>query len=301
LLAAKGQDLPVPWSEAAWSPEGAQLVLAGLTTHRPEKNGWPKQLFLLAAGGGEPQPLSGTREGTHPVFSPDGHTIAFAREKVVLRLNSDDELVYHSASIWLADLTSGKTRQVTPWRNRLRQYPSSFSPDGSVLAFTRYVADKPPEAIGINFDGSAASVLVRGSAIEPVFSPDGARIAFVRGPTREVARRRKYRGGSRTTRWAARLADLFTVRYSGGELRRLTKTPTADESEPSWDPSGQRIAYVETSPLASQVAAFGMGSRVRAINADGTCKTDILHFRNPILYGPAWQPGPGREAGPISC
>jgi Tol biopolymer transport system component len=302
LLTGSTKKLPLPFGKVAWAPDGSRLAVVGISAAKPGRSGYPTQIFLVPADGGEPQPLSGTRDGSNPVFSPDGHTIAFAKQKVTLELNKKDELVYQSVSIWLLDLQTGTTRRITPWRNRLVQIPSSFSPDGSVLAFTRYVADKRPEAIGINFDGSAASVLVSGSAIEPVFSPDGSRIAFLRGPTREVVRHRKYRGGgSSTTRWSVRLTDLYTTRYGGGELRRLTKTPKLGESEPSWDPSGQRLAYMEASPLASQMAAAGFGARLRAINADGTCVTDLLHFPNAMLYGPAWQPGPGREAGPISC
>lgn len=79
--------------------------------------------------------------------------------------------------------------QLTPWRNRLAQIPSSFSPDGSRLAFTRYVADKPPEALAMEFNGSADTVLSR-NAIEPVYSPDGLRIAFLRGPVKTVTKRR---------------------------------------------------------------------------------------------------------------
>ncbi len=301
LLPEKGRKRPLPWGKAAWSPDGSRLAISGLTLSQPGKSGYPSQLFLVSADGGEPEPLPGTREGASPVFSPDGRTLAFARERVVLRLNERNEIAYQSTSIWLLDLPSGNTRQITPWRNRLSQVPSSFSPDGSVLALTRHVADRPPEAIGISFDGSTASVLVRGSAIEPMFSPDGSRIAFVRGPIREVVRHREHRGGSETTRWIVRLGDLYSVRYGGGELRRLTETPKLIETEPSWDPSGQRLAYLEVDPFRAESGASDLGRRLRAINADGTCGTELLHFANSLLYGPSWQPGPGREAGPISC
>jgi hypothetical protein len=38
-----------------------------------------------------------------------------------------------------------------------------------------------------------------------------------------------------------------------------------------------------------------------AINADGTCLTRIFTDPAMTLSGTAWQPGVGREAGPISC
>jgi Tol biopolymer transport system component len=299
LFVGSGRKRPLVWGRAAWAPDGSQLAIAGLTSRSGKS--LPSQIFLLPAEGGRPEPLPGTREGQSPVFAPDGRTLAFAKERFVLHLNGKDELSYQSASVWLLDLKSGKTRQITPWRNRLAQVPSSFSPDGSVLALTRYVADRPPEAIGINLDRSAASVLVRGSAAEPMFSPDGSRIAYVTGPVRKVANHREHRGGSETARWIVRLGDIYSVRYGGGELRQLTDTPELIETEPSWDPSGQRLAYLEVDPFEAESGASDLGRRLRAINADGTCKTELLHVANSLLYGPSWQPGPGREAGPISC
>jgi hypothetical protein len=43
------------------------------------------------------------------------------------------------------------------------------------------------------------------------------------------------------------------------------------------------------------------GDKVMVVNADGSCLTRILTDPEKILYGSAWQPGVGREAGPISC
>ena len=37
------------------------------------------------------------------------------------------------------------------------------------------------------------------------------------------------------------------------------------------------------------------------INADGSCPTRILSVPGVAFLSPAWQPGPGREADPISC
>jgi hypothetical protein len=38
-----------------------------------------------------------------------------------------------------------------------------------------------------------------------------------------------------------------------------------------------------------------------AINADGTCLGQVFSDPDLTLYGPVWQPGVGREAGPMSC
>jgi hypothetical protein len=52
----------------------------------------------------------------------------------------------------------------------------------------------------------------------------------------------------------------------------------------------------------------GTSNLLMEINADGTCATTVLGKPRPrnslggaALYAPTWQPGPGREAGPIAC
>jgi nitrogen fixation protein FixH len=71
---------------------------------------------------------------------------------------------------------------------------------------------------------------------------------------------------------------------------------------PSWDPSGRRIAFTRLGG-----GGFGglslphQGNAVMEINADGTCLTRLLSIGRGSFSGSSWQPGPGREAGPIAC
>ena len=48
-------------------------------------------------------------------------------------------------------------------------------------------------------------------------------------------------------------------------------------------------------------AILGVGAEIHEVNADGTCATKVAAQRRATLFGATWQPGPGREAGPISC
>lgn len=74
---------------------------------------------------------------------------------------------------------------------------------------------------------------------------------------------------------------------------------------PSWDPSGQRLAFTRDS--GPEWLSLGTTNVVMAVNADGTCPTVVFGSpqaagaRGPGLYVLSWQPGPGREAGPIVC
>lgn len=306
LYAAGASRIPAvdPFWAPSWSPDGTRVAftaIAGQVYGRYAS--FPRTMIaLVSEDGSKVDPVAGTAGGFAPVFSPDGARITFAKDRRRWRPNHEGgaDQVYASVSIWLADLAGGASTQLTPWRNRLSQIPSSFSPDGARLAFTRYVADSPPEAIAMDFTGSAGTVLSR-EAIEPVYSPDGKRIAYLRGPVKTKIRRSKTRNSSTVSVISATFTDIYIRDLDGGGVQRLTKTKGAAEWTPRWDPSGQRIAYTELKPFSSEMGLLGFGDAVREINADGTCSTEILSARRSILYGATWQPGAGREAGPIAC
>ncbi|HEU5143520.1 MAG TPA: hypothetical protein VFU04_10250, partial [Solirubrobacterales bacterium] len=188
---------------------------------------------------------------------------------------------FEAAAIWLLDVGSGAQRRLTPWRNGLEHFASSFSPDGTTLLATRHDNRRTDEAEPIALDlasGRSTRLLVDGGF--PVYSPDGAAIALVReGPDGAT--------------------DLYVLDTSG--LRRLTRSPGKLELFASWDPSGQRLAYVRFSGGNSEAASFGIGDALMQINADGSCPTKTLSEPGVGFYVPAWQPGPGREAGRIAC
>lgn len=290
--------LPLTYAYAApsWSPDGTSIAVTVVTRlHRARFSLLPgTAIGLVGADGGRVHVLPGTATGLEPVFAPDGARLAYAKFRIHRRpkRRGKGDRFYTSATIWMLDLTTGKSTRLTPWRNGLSQTPSSFSPDGSHLAFSRQVGDKPPEALAMAFDGSATTVLAR-NAREPVYSPDGSRIAFLRGRVR--TRTRKF------TTVTARLTDLYTVNVGGGGLTRLTHTKWTEELAPSWDPSGQRLAYTAFRPFTRSLGVLGFGGEIREINADGSCSTTILSSPQSAFFGSAWQPGSGREAGPISC
>jgi hypothetical protein len=179
---------------------------------------------------------------------------------------------------------------LTPKRDGVYMYPESFSTDGGTLLVSRTVGARPWEIVRMSLATGRTDVLLHG-AVDPVFSPDGSKIAFSRWLSK-----RARNGASETS------GHVFMIRAGGGGLRQLTNG-RGDDLFPSWDPSGERLAYVHYLPEGfGELAEFGFGSAVMQVNADGTCPRTVL-TASPLtaFFGTAWQPGPGREAGRIAC
>jgi len=270
--------LPFPLDTPGWSSDGSEIAFSGWAPGTPRLRPSGLRIFIAAADGSTVREVPGTQGGFTPVFAPDGQAIAFARR----RKHRNAHTIFASTATWLVDPGTGQSRRLTPLRNGLDTFPSSFSPDGAVLAVGRRRGQSNPEVVALRVDGSGSTVLAR-NATDAVYSPNGSQIAFVH----------VFGRGSAT--------DLFAANPDGSAPRQLTDTPGKIEIWPSWDPSGRRLAYGQLRGGRSERAILGLGDSIMEINADGTCRTSILASHLLAFYGPTWQPGPGREAGPISC
>jgi Tol biopolymer transport system component len=173
--------------------------------------------------------------------------------------------------------------------------PSSFAPDNSELAVTQ--ADPitgKAKVLLLRPDRSGRVRLLAKRASEAVFSPDGSKIALVRqtlssrGPLFVVDR------------------DLYLMNADGSSSAPITSTARIAETQPSWDPMGQRLAF---NAYHNSKDAFDaifdellpVSNSIVEINADGTCRRRILKLNGAVLRGGAWQPGPDRAPGRIEC
>ncbi|MGN6276229.1 MAG: TolB family protein [Solirubrobacterales bacterium] len=271
----------------SWSADGSKMAFArfsgGKRHHRTD-------IYLANADGSDPRRIPGTRGGFDPVLSPDGRTLAFARERTQRLRNGFT--CCSRATVWLLDLRTGSQRRITPWQSEIFETPASFTPDGSTLAVEREEpmgAETRHTVLALHLGGGRPMVLAE-NAFEPAYSPDGTRLALIiTGKEEEVD------GGLEVLP-----THLAVANADGSGLTKLTDTE-AEEWGPSWDPSGQRLAYTQYAASGSRDSFFGDGDSLMEINPDGTCRTRVLSYPNAILYGASWQPGPGREAGPIAC
>jgi Tol biopolymer transport system component len=295
-LGASGRPVPSPFQAPAWSPDGSMIAFAGNAGGAESAQ---DRIFLASSGGSGVHSVPGTRGASSPVFSPDGFTLAFARSRFEVNGKPGDlpTRFYFSTTTWVIDLRGGKARRLTRWRNGLSNTPGSFTADGSGLLVTKDDSNLDgPRVVRLNrADGSAQELLE--SASEPAVSPDGSRIAFVgylNPDPVEAEENNDYLA-----------SELYVAQADGTQVKRLSHTSDVLESFPSWDPSGQRIGYVQFRADTSFVPALGLlfpvGNALMQVNADGSCRMRILSLKTVAFYGVAWRPGSGREAGPLAC
>jgi Tol biopolymer transport system component len=249
------------------------------------------RLYVSSADGSDLRPLRGTHGADEPKFAPDGKTIFFTRYRLRPWINRQgkEETLLRGASIWSVDVLGGTPRRLTPSRNGLWMYPASFSPDGHTLLASRSAQGESWNVVKMHLDTGKKDVFLR-HASDPVYSPDGTRIAFVRW--RRVGIEKS------ANEWTS---DLFTVRSDGGGLRRLTDGPGNDLFQ-SWDPSGERLAFVRYPPERYDPEGLGYTSAVLQVNADGSCLSLMLPpSPDTAFFGVAWQTGADRGAGRIEC
>jgi dipeptidyl aminopeptidase/acylaminoacyl peptidase len=159
---------------------------------------WPKQqLFVSALGGGAPILVG---EGHSPAFSPDGRSLAFTYRGSIF--------------LWQRGQEAHRIAKVAGEVGNLQ-----WSPDGASLLFTDNRGNH--SFVGLYAIGASAVRYFQpelGFSDEPVFSPDGKRIAFVffvDPPAGAAPDSGPY--------WSLRIADVAT-----GETRTLWSAPAGE-------------------------------------------------------------------------
>jgi Tol biopolymer transport system component len=158
-------------------------------------------------------------------------------------------------------------------------YSPTWSSDGRFIAFTRTVAaplpPTPPDCVRVvtdvfvgSRDGHAQRDVTnfqRGSAREPIWSPDGSEIAYFvdSGDGNGIA----------------------VVPVSGGAPRFVTRHSwaVAYDQELAWSPDGRQLAFVRQSSALP-------GSRIWVINADGSDPRLLTRGPRRSDSVPTWSP-----------
>ncbi len=178
------------------------------------------QLYLVPAEGGEAQRLTDLEEGAGPaVWSPDGTRLAFAARVPRESAPEGDE----ARKRW-----EQRPRVVS--RAHYKTDGTGFNLDATSHLFVASVesalrgdTEPAPAVVQITFG--------EGDCRAPAWSPDGARLAYVR---------------DRDGRAEYNRADIWVAGADGSDARRLTTAGVGRAASPSWSPDGARIAFYAT-------------------------------------------------------
>jgi len=251
-------------AKPAWSFDGSEIVFQSKAAGDINQSTAlaPSTIWIVSSQGGEPRQLTqpGNPRGGHssPSWSPDGRRIVF---------DCSDYIVQ---SVWILDLATQTTKRLDDGINPF------FDPDGKHVYYlraglARLEVSPSGEPIGerqIVIQPSA------GAMQSPSLSADGKKIVYTAsrissylwsvplspgtatavGPPEPFSKDTSFRtnlarfspDGKRVamTRWRPGFsADIWVGDGEGKNLTQLTNNVTTD-SQPSWFPDGDRLAFL---------------------------------------------------------
>ncbi|HEY0605480.1 MAG TPA: hypothetical protein VGD58_21340 [Herpetosiphonaceae bacterium] len=276
-------DTPLREIYPKWSPHGTHLAVGAIPS---ETSGGGFHIMSMRADGSERVDYThsnATIMGQLPTWTPDG-AITYIGEPD-LRIWSLDP-----ATAAVQPLTpqrpEGWTRpypappvptddQGTPdWSKIPTQYQGAFdwSPDGSSFVTSLFgnIAQVRADGMSMRWLTEPGGERDRygfpqpGGDSDPVWSPDGTQIAFVREDARPSA--------EDLASWRR---DIFVMNADGSNVRQLTTTRGFDPS-PAWSPDGKRIVFASEGVPQPNKKAQPIND-IFVINIDGSGLTNLTN------------------------
>ncbi len=216
----------------SWSPDGNRIAFASdRDGHVDAMHGLPTyEIYVMNPNGDNPQNLTNSPHyDMSPSWSPDGKRIAFASN----RFSFDGEKHFLSFDICVMDNDGKNLQRLT--ENRQDDRDPSWSPDGKRIVFRARRDGHVENRFAVTYeiyvmdnDGVNEQRLTenRKNDLEPVWSPDGKRIAFVSDRKGNFEH-----------------FDVYVMDADGGNQQQLTHHRAWDRN-PSWSPDSKRIAFM---------------------------------------------------------
>lgn len=155
-----------------WSPYGGKIAY-GRSTDEPDTSADSSSsgIWIMNADGTSKKYVVG---GADPDWSPNGSQLAY--------------IAYSRAGpqIFVSDTSGTNRTQLTFLEDYDNRCPV-FSPDGQKIAFSGQAPGTLPQIYIMNSDGSSLEQLTIEGGIDPCWSPDGSKIAFVRYNSKEYS------------------------------------------------------------------------------------------------------------------
>jgi dipeptidyl aminopeptidase/acylaminoacyl peptidase len=248
-------------SDVAWSPDSQRIAFLSDAAKKGQL-----QLYVTNAAGGAAKMLTNVKGFlANPGWSPDGKIIAVlftenatrASGPLVAETPETGEIkdAFFEQRLALVDVAggqpaaAGKLTQITPADTYIYEY--NWSPDGK-----RFVVSSAPGNGDNNWWVAELSTLDAATGLmksvykpklqiaNPVWSPDGKRIAFIEGIMSDEG----LTGG-----------DIFTISRDGGEAKNLTKDMKASAAWLGWLPD-KKILFSEFVGGNSAIATLDPGA-----------------------------------------
>ncbi len=257
----------------SWSPDGKRIVfMSARDGHIDANHGSPTfEIYVMAADGSNPRNLTNNPHyDMSPSWSPDGKQIVFASlSRFAL---DEDPALYFDIYVMAAD--GGNPHNLTNSPNDDR-FPS-WSPDGGQIVFSARRDGHFENEHAITYeiyvmeaDGMNQQRLTenRSNDWDPVWSPDGNRIAFASDRKGDLQN-----------------FEIYVMDADGGNEQKLTENRENDRF-PSWSPDGERIVF------ASERDGNWESLEIYVMDADGGNPQNLTN--NPQAdVGPAWLNSP---------
>jgi len=222
----KKNDILTTTHQPAWSADGTLIVFArgSLLT---------REICVVAPDGtGFKQLTSFEADKTYPAWSPSGKQIVFLSKAPDGTPETGGNYVEND--IWTMNMDGSNQKNLTSFDGD--DTAAVWSPDGKKIAFVRTAVKSKsdnvrvmdsPEIFVMNADGTALKNLSQNSAwdMEPAWSPDGKRIAFV--SSRDSGH-----------------YSIYAMDADGSNVKRLTQQNYKRDIRPRWSPDGKYIAYL---------------------------------------------------------
>jgi Tol biopolymer transport system component/TRAP-type C4-dicarboxylate transport system substrate-binding protein len=283
-------------SEGVWliHPDGTedhQMNANGMTVLLPDWSPDGKRL-VVASRGGETEPIYEYDLNTEtfrqlfacedpclgddePTYSPDGTKVVFVRAQLpIVYSDAIGDDVPGNCSLWIGDVATGETKQITNNPACNREYNPRWSPDGTQLVYWRNPYENGRSTgtavYVMNADGTNERQVTDPTMFggEADWSHDGQWIVFATYPLAEFNS-------------TAKVSNLYRIHPDGTGLEQLTFNESTNlrATQPRYTPDGNWIIFT---------AVTSSSRSLWVIPAEGG--DPIVIVEGGIYTHGAWQP-----------